>query len=296
MIAGRILGRVPRPRGGGDRRRPGVLQQPAGILGVALLAAVALFTVIGALFYDGDPYRTNASAILQGPSARFPLGTDQLGRDVLARILSAGLVSIPMGIAAIGVGAVAGSAIGLVAGFVGGPFDTLVMRVVDVMLSFPTLLVALVVVSILGPSVVTSILAVSIAAVASYARVVRSTALALRSATYIEAARVSSTRTLRLITRHVVRNVLDVVVPLLVVGMGNGMIVLAALSFLGIGVQPPQADWGVMLTDGVRSIYTAPLVALAPAVILYLTVAGINLTGEALGVTLGAGGRTSVER
>ena len=99
-----------------------------------------------------------------------------------------------------------------------------------------------------------------------------------------------------MLVRHVVPNVLDVVVPLLVIGMGSGIIVLAALSFLGIGVQPPRADWGVMLTDGVRSIYSAPLVALAPAVLLYITVAGINLTGEALGVRLGAGGRTRGDR
>lgn len=277
-------------------RRPGVLAQPSGVVGVTLLTMVAAFTILGALFYDGDPYRINATAVLQGPSERFPLGTDQLGRDVLARLISAGLLSIPMGILAIGVGAVVGSAVGLIVGFVGGRSDTIVMRAVDVMLSFPSLLVALVIVSILGPSIATSILAVSVAAFASYARVVRSTALSLRKATFIEAARVSSTGTARVIGRHVVPNVLDVVVPLLVIGMGNGMIVLAALSFLGIGVQPPQADWGVMLTDGVRSIYSAPLVALAPAVILYITVAGINLTGEALGVTLGAGGRTREDR
>jgi peptide/nickel transport system permease protein len=145
-------------------------------------------------------------------------------------------------------------------------------------------------VTILGPSAITSILAVSVAALPSYARVVRSTVLALRTATYIDAARVSSTGTARMITRHVLRNVMAVVVPLIVIGMGNGMIVLAALSFLGIGVQPPQADWGVMLTDGVHAIYTAPIAALAPAVMLYLTVAGINLTGEWLGSRLTAGG------
>jgi peptide/nickel transport system permease protein len=265
-------------------------------LGLTLLLAVAAFIALGSWLYDGDPYRINATAVLQGPSARFPLGTDQLGRDVLARLISAGLLSIPMGLAAIGIGAIIGCGVGVVSGFVGGPFDTLVMRVVDVMLAFPSLLVALVIVSILGPGMATSILAVSVAAFASYARVVRSTSLTLRDATFIEAARVSSTGGIRMIRRHVVPNVLDVVVPLLVIGMGNGIIVLAALSFLGIGVQPPQADWGVMLTDGVRSIYSAPLVALAPAVLLYVTVAGINLTGEALGVMLGSSGLTRGDR
>jgi peptide/nickel transport system permease protein len=276
---------------GRARRGFAFLGQPAGILGVGLLAGVAIFTLLGSVLYHGEAFRTSSSHILEGPSAAFPLGTDQLGRDVLARILAAGLLSVPMGIAALGLGAIVGSAIGIVSGFVGGWADTIVMRSVDVMLSFPSLLIALVVVTILGPSAITSILAVSIAALPSYARVVRSTVLALRTATYIDAARVSSTGTTRMITRHVLRNVVDVVVPLIVIGMGNGMIVLAALSFLGIGVQPPQADWGVMLTDGVHAIYTAPIAALAPAAMLYLTVAGINLTGEWLGGRLTAGPR-----
>ena len=264
---------------------------------MALLTAVALFTVAGALLWDGEPFRTNAAAILQPPSAQFPLGTDQLGRDVLARMLSAGLVSIPMGIAAIGVGAVIGSAIGLVSGFVGGRLDCLTMRVVDVDALVPA--AARRAGRRFHPR---SQLPRPRSSPFPWRRSRAMPALCApppsrsASAPFIDAAVVSSTQTPRLITRHVTRNVMDVVVPLLVIGMGNGMIVLAALSFLGIGVQPPQADWGVMLTDGVRSIYTAPLVALAPALILYLTVAGINLTGEALGVKLGAGGRTRVER
>ncbi len=274
-----------------SRMRLSLRRQPVAALGIALLLGVAVFTIGGSIFYHGEPFRTSSTHILEGPSWQFPLGTDQLGRDVLARILTAGVLSIPMGIAALGLGAIVGSGVGIVSGFVGGRLDSVVMRGVDVMLSFPSLLIALVVVAILGPSAATSILAVSIAALPSYARVVRATALAIRTAPYIEAARVSSTGTTRLITRHVLRNVMDVVVPLIVIGMGNGMIVLAALSFLGIGVQPPQADWGVMLTDGVRAIYTAPIAALAPAVMLYLTVAGINLTGEALGERMGAGGR-----
>jgi peptide/nickel transport system permease protein len=283
--------RRPRLPFGRPRRLLSARTQPVAALGIALLLGVAMFTVFGSIVYHGEPFRTSSEHILEAPSARFPLGTDQLGRDVLARILAAGLLSIPMGIAALGLGAIVGSGVGIVSGFVGGRVDAVVMRGVDVMLSFPSLLIALVVVAILGPSAATSILAVSIAALPSYARVVRSTALAIRTATYIEAARVSSTGTTKLITRHVLRNVMDVVVPLIVIGMGNGMIVLASLSFLGIGVQPPQADWGVMLTDGVHAIYSAPVAALAPAVMLYLTVAGINLTGEALGDRLGAGGR-----
>ena len=201
-------------------------------------------------------------------------------------MLHAGLLSIPLGMLAITGGAIMGSAIGLLAGFSGGFVDTLISRIVDVLLSFPGLLIALLVVAILGPDSTSAVLAVSITATPSHARVVRSTVLSLRSASFVDAARVSNTGTVAMIWRHILPNVRDAILPLFVIAMGNGIIVLAALSFLGIGVQPPEADWGVMLTDGVRSIYTAPLVALAPAVMMYATVLGINLAGEGLGEVL----------
>lgn len=262
------------------------LRHPTARLGILLLLFVVSTTVLGSIFYSGDPFTTHPTEILQGPSATYPLGTDQLGRDVLARVLHAGLLSIPLGMMAITGGAIVGSAIGLVAGFVGGWVDTVISRIVDVLLSFPGLLIALLVVAILGPSSMSAVLAVSITATPSHARVVRSTVLSLRSAQFVEAARVSNTGTPAMIRRHILPNVRDAILPLFVIAMGNGIVVLAALSFLGIGVQPPQADWGVMLTDGVRSIYTAPLVALAPAFMMYTTILGINLLGEGLGEVL----------
>lgn len=263
------------------------------LAGLVLLTAVAGTTVLGSWLYSGDPLRTQPLFILQGPSSEFPLGTDQLGRDVLARVLHAGLLSIPSGMLAITGGAIVGSAIGLLSGFSGGITDTVISRIVDVLLSFPGLLIALLVVAILGPDTTSAILAVSITATPSHARVARSTVLSLRSAAFVDAARVSNTPTRRILWRHVLPNVRDSLLPIFVIAMGNGIIVLAALSFLGIGVQPPAADWGVMLTDGVRSLRTAPLVALAPAAMMYGTVLGINLLGEGVGEVLSRYRRTT---
>lgn len=283
------VGALSRPRG----RFGLVLRHRTVIAGAIMLAAVLGVTIIGSAVYPGDPITTHPLTILQGPSADYPLGTDQLGRDVLARVLHAGLLSIPLGMLAITGGAIVGSTIGLFAGLLGGVTDTVISRIVDVLLSFPGLLIALLVVAILGPDSTSAVLAVSITATPSHARVARSTVLNLRSASYVEAARVSNTRTPAMLWRHILPNVRDALLPIFVIGMGNGIIVLAALSFLGIGVQPPAADWGVMLTDGVRSIRTAPLVALAPAVMMYATVLGINLLGEGLGEVLSRFRRTS---
>jgi ABC-type dipeptide/oligopeptide/nickel transport system permease subunit len=261
-------------------------RSPLSRTGVVLLTLVVLFTLIGPFVYTASPTLTHAADALQGPSATYPLGTDELGRDILARLIHAGLISIPAGLLAVGIGAIIGSLVGTIAGFVRGTLDSVIMRIVDVMLSFPTMLTSIVVVAILGPSIQTAVLAVSIAAFPSYARVARSAVLPLRNLAFVEAAAVSNTSRLEILFRHVLPNALDVLLVLLVIGIGNGMINLAALSFLGIGVQPPQADWGVMLTQGVRDLYLVPLSAIAPATLLLITVLGINFIGEGLGSAL----------
>lgn len=260
--------------------------QTTGRIGAVLLAFVLLFTIVGRFMYPGDPLKTNPTNGYASPSWDLPLGTDRLGRDVFARLLDAGLLSIVAGVLAIGVGAILGSAVGIGSGFIGGRLDAVVMRVVDVLLSFPMLLNAIVIVAILGPSVTGAVTAVSVSAFAPYARVMRSSVLPLRSATFVSAARVSNTPLRRMLRRHVVPNVRDVGLVLLVIGAGNGIVVMSALSFLGIGTQPPQADWGVMLTEGVRAVYFVPVAAAAPAVMLLVTVLSINLIGEGLGAAL----------
>jgi len=271
-------------------RQPSVLtrlwRQPLGRIGLAILVAIALFLLLGPLFYDVDPTRTNTDVILALPSTDHPLGTDRLGRDTFARLMRGGLVSIPAGIAAVGLGAIVGSVIGIASGFVGGWIDNVTMRVIDIMLTFPTLLTAIVMVAILGPSVGSAIIAISVAALPTFARVLRSAALPLRTAAYVDAARVSNTGPLRMLFLHVIPNTFHVLLVLMIIGMGNGIVVLSALSFLGIGVQPPEADWGVMLTEGVQVLTIAPITAIAPALALVVTVVGINFVGEGLAAAL----------
>ena len=262
------------------------LASPLSRTGIVLLAVVAVFTIVGPLVYGADPNRTHPRNTLEGPSSQFPLGTDDLGRDTLARLIHAGLISIPAGLLAIGVGAVLGSLIGTASGYFGGLVDNVIMRIVDILLSFPTLLTSIVVVAILGPSISSAVIAVSVAALPSYARVARGAVLPLRSAAFIESARISNSSKISVLFRHVLPNTLNVLLVLLVIGAGNGMITLAALSFLGIGVQPPRADWGVMLTQGVKDIHLAPLTAAAPAAVLLITVLGINFVGEGLAAAL----------
>jgi peptide/nickel transport system permease protein len=269
-----------------NRWLSGWARDPMTIVGVFLLSLTVVVTFVIPLVYRVSPSHIDTSTILAGPTPTHPLGTDLLGRDLLARLASAGLIAIPMGIAAVGIGAVIGSIVGVAAGFEGGIFDAGIMRIVDAMLAFPTLLVSILIVAILGPGSFTAIVAVSIGAFPSYARVMRNTVLPLRHADFIDAARLSNASRVSILIRHVLRNVIDILIVLVVVGVGNGIIILAALSFLGVGVQPPQADWGVMLTDGVKAIYSAPLNAIAPAVLLYLTALGINLVGESLGRAL----------
>ncbi|WP_116998971.1 ABC transporter permease [Desertimonas flava] len=262
------------------------LSLPTTRIGLVLLTIVLAISIIGPLVWDLDPLTTDAVNGYASPSGDHPLGTDRLGRDVLARLLAAGTMSIIAGVAAVGIGAIVGIVIGIASGFIGGRFDAVVMRVVDVLLAFPMLLNALVVIAIIGPSMTGAVIAVSVSAIAPYARVLRGTVLPIRTATFVKAARVSNTPLHRMLRVHVLPNVRDVALVLLVIGAGNGIVVLSALSFLGIGTQPPDADWGVLLTEGVRAVYFVPAAAVAPAVMLLITVLGINLIGEGLGTTL----------
>ncbi len=260
-------------------------REPVAKVGSLCLLVVVLFSLIGPLLYRASPDQTHPFDLLSGPSAKFPLGTDELGRNILARLLHAGLLSIPSGMLAVGIGAILGSLVGVTCGFVGGLLDNVIMRLVDVMLALPTLLTALVVVAILGPGTRSAIFAVSIAAFPAYARVLRGSALSLRTAQFVDAGRVSNTPLRRMIGRHVIPNVFDVLLVLIVIGIGNGIVILASFSFLGIGTQPPQADWGVMLADGVSNLSIAPLTVIAPAIVLITTVVGINLVGEGYGAS-----------
>jgi ABC-type dipeptide/oligopeptide/nickel transport system permease subunit len=210
------------------------------------------------------------------------MGTDQLGRDVLSRIIYGARISVSMGLVAVSISVICGSFLGLIAGYYRGIPDALVGRLVDVMLAFPGILLALVIIAILGPDLRSAMIAVGIASIPLYVRVVRGSVLALAEVEYVEAARVCGATDARILLRHLLPNVLAPIIVLASLGIPSAIIAGAALSFLGLGVTPPTADWGEMLSSGRRFMNTAWWLSTFPGIAIVIMVLAINLLGVGL--------------
>jgi peptide/nickel transport system permease protein len=251
-------------------------------VGFAIVVTIVLAACFAPWLWSVDPLEQNVISKLAAPSFEHPLGTDSYGRDVLARLLHAARISLFIGVAAIGLALVVGSAIGIAAGYIGGWFDTMVCAVLDVLLSFPTLLLGLMVVAMLGPSMENLIIAIAITELAPFARVARAPAIALRHREFVEAGRALGFSDLRLVGVHVLPNLLGEVVVVASLWMAAAIRTEASLSFIGLGVKPPTATWGGMIREGFEHILDAPWLALAPSLAILLTVLGLNLVGDGL--------------
>ncbi len=216
------------------------------------------------------------------PSGEFPLGTDHLGRDVFARIVYGARLSIGTTLVASVAISLLGVLVGLAAGWFGGLTDTLISRVVDILLAFPTFLLALAVTAILGPGLRNVLIAIILAWWASYARIVRSAVLAERDKPYIEAARAVGSPSGRILTRHLLPNIVAPIVVLTTLDLGAVLLSLSGFSFLGLGVKPPAAEWGSMLSEGRTYLSRAPNMMLFPGAAIFLMVLGFNLLGDGL--------------
>ncbi|WP_371481235.1 ABC transporter permease [Kitasatospora sp. NBC_00315] len=258
------------------RPRPAVL---LGWAGVALLLTAALWPD---LLASADPTAGQQLDAYRAPDAAHWFGTDQLGRDVYARIVHGTAQSLFIGAGATAIGASGGLLLGLLAA-VGGRFaDEALMRLLDVLLALPGLLLALVVITVVGPGNLNTALAIGIAEVAVYTRLVRSKALTVRAAGYVEAAQVVGHRRSRVVLRHVLPNSVGPLLALAVVGVGRAMIEGSALSFLGLGARPPAPEWGSMLADGRNALGIAWWTAAAPGVAVTLAVVAITVVGRRL--------------
>jgi ABC-type dipeptide/oligopeptide/nickel transport system permease subunit len=273
----------------GERRRRNrrqaalrlVRQYPVGV--VALVVVVAL--VLGALFAEQiSPYSPTSTkgGRLEAPSSDHLLGTDRIGRDILTRLLYGGRVSLLVGFVAVGTGTFTGSVIGLLSGFVGGWLDLLVQRVMDTLMSIPPLLLALVLVTSFGPGVGNAMIAIAIVLVPTTGRVMRSVGLVLKTRMFVEAAAASGASRTRVLVRHVVPNAVDEVLILASVALAGAVITEAALSFLGLGAQPPTASWGQMLAEGRLSYLRAPHMVWAPSLAICVTVLAVTMLGDTL--------------
>jgi len=230
-----------------------------------------------------DPNRTQPSRRLAAPlTSGFPLGSDHLGRDLLSRVIWGARVSLMVGVLATLLAMVAGTTLGLITGFYGGVTDNIVMRGIDLVMAFPYILLAMLLVAALGPGLVNAMIAVAVVNVSFYARGVRAAVLLLREQEFVEAARAIGSSEGRILRRHVLPGIVG---PILVfVSMNIGVMITesAGLSFIGLGAQPPTADWGTMLADGRQFITVAAHVAAIPGLAIFLLVLGCNLVGDGL--------------
>lgn len=271
-------------RTGIEALRPAwLLQRPRAWVGAFLVGAMLLSSLLASRLAPYPAAAIDLAAQLRPPSAAHPLGTDFYGRDVWSRLLYGGQATLATAALAVGVAAIVGTAIGLIAGYARGWVGQALVAAVDLMLAFPALLLALMVVALLGPGLRTLGLAVGIAGIPTYARLVRSLVLSLRSALYIEAAQSLGASPLRILLRHLLPGVLTPVLALGTLDIGRAILNVAGLGFLGLGAAPPLAEWGLMLYDGRQYLASAPWTSTLPGLAITLTVLGATLLGDALG-------------
>lgn len=248
-----------------------------------LLVILILFVAIFAPYLaPQDPYESNMRNVLQTPSAEHLLGTDKLGRDTLSRIIAGTQVSLFMTICLVILLAIVGVVVGIASGYFGGKVEMVLMRLADMMLSFPGVVLAIAIAGILGGSIANTIIALLIVGWAKYARLVRSLVIKLRNNDFIIAAQVNGTKTINILRRHILPNVLPMIVITGAMDIGTMMMEIAGLSFLGFGAQPPTPEWGLMLNEGRQYIQTAPWLMIYPGAAIFIVVAIFNLWGDAL--------------
>lgn len=257
----------------------------AGITGASLIALLIAVALFGPLLGLANPTTNNLLARLLPPSfdtakGLHLFGTDQLGRDILSRTVHGAQVTLMIGATAVILGGVIGIIVGLIAGYYGRWVDAILMRIVDVQLSIPLSLLALLVVGSIGPSLQNLILVLALTSWVQYARVVRAQVLVVREREYIQSAHAIGLGDPRIIFTHILPNVVSAAVVIATIELARVIILEAALSFLGLGVQPPAASWGRMLAEGRSYMSTAPWIAIFPGAAIFLTALSVNLTGD----------------
>lgn len=264
----------------------GLFRSPKFLFGFTLMAIVVLLAILAPLIGRYGPDLPNYSALNQNPSAAHWLGTDYLGRDLWSRLVWGGRVSLPAGVLIVCLSFGIGVPWGIIAGYGGRFVDDALMRLVDVLLAFPGLILAFGIVAILGPGIRSVIIALGIAGIPGYARVARASTLSMKELDYVQAARAQGAGALWIMRRHVLRAIVDPLVILATLNLSGAILAAAALSFLGIGTQLPASDWGTMLSNGFNYMFESWAQVTFPAIIIVITVLGINLMGDALGETL----------
>lgn len=260
---------------------PSSIRTPSFILGLTILLAWTAIALFAQQVAPYDPIKTMSGA-RQPPSLEFWFGTDRLGRDVLSRVIFGSRISLLLGLISVVMGSVVGSVLGLFSGYYRGWIDTLIMRAMDAMLAFPGILLALVIIAALGPSIQNVMIAVGVSTVPRYARLIRGTVLSLREQPYIDAAKILGVHDVKIMFRHVLPNTLAPLLVLSTLQVGNAISVGAGLSFLGMGAQPPTAEWGLMAAVGRTVLDKAWWISTFPGLAILTVVMACNLLGDSL--------------
>jgi peptide/nickel transport system permease protein len=259
------------------------MENKAAVIGLVFIALMAAFSFLGPFFYHTNQVTTNLPASLQPPSGAHPLGTDEVGYDELGRLMLGGQTSLEVGLAAAVVATGIGVVYGAVSGFVGGIVDGLMMRIVDALLAIPTLFLLIYLFTVFQASVPLMILVIGLVAWLVPARLVRAETLSLRTRDYVQAVRGMGGTRRRMVARHIVPNTIGTIMVNATFQVADAIVTLASLSFLGLGIQPPAANWGQMLSSGLTYVYAgAWWLIYPPGIAIVLTVMAFNAVGDSL--------------
>ncbi len=262
-----------------------ILANRSAVIGLSIVLLYAVMAILGA--FEITPYPPNQqhpkpADRLQPPGAAYIMGSDQFGRDIFSRVIRGTIYSLRVAITSVVIATALGTAIGMISGYVGGKLDNLIMRIMDVFFAFPAILLALAVVSALGPGPNNAIPAIAVVYTPIFARVARAPVLSVKTMEFVTAARCIGMRDARILFRHVMPNALAPVIVTVSLALSWALLTEAGLSFLGLGPQPPEPSWGLMLKDGRNLIETAPWLAIFPGLAIMFGVLGFNLLGDGL--------------
>ncbi len=254
------------------------------MLGLALMSAILLLAVFADVIadYDTKVVGMNMAERLQTPSAKHWFGTDGYGRDVFARIIHGSRLSLSLSIISMLIAVAVGSMIGAISGYFGGRVDDVLMRLMDMLLAIPPMLMSISIVAALGRSMANLMLALALAYMPVFARVIRSSILSVKDQEFVEAARACGTSDARIILRHIIPNAVGPIIVQATLAMGSSILTISSLSFMGMGIQPPQPEWGTMLYEGRDLIRTSPYLVIFPGAAIAVSVLSLNLLGDGL--------------
>ncbi|MEO1104937.1 MAG: ABC transporter permease [Pseudomonadota bacterium] len=259
-----------------------LMTTPTSAVAIIILAVLVAFAVFAPWIAPFDPSKAGAGPRLGGPTAEHLFGTDLHGRDVFSRVVWGARYSLPVGLCTLLLGLLAGGALGVLLGYVGGRLDAVGARVVDVLLGFPAIVMAILVVSVLGVGLVKVVIAVAIADIPKFARVIRGATIVAKQNLFVDSAVAMGASPARIMILHVFPTILPTVILLGTLNLGGAILSTATLSFLGLGTQPPTPEWGTMLNDGRDYIRYAPWMMIAPGMALFLAIISVNLIGDRL--------------